>query len=65
MEHWCDTTQDGDTSLMLATREGHGGCVQLLLDKGAKVNRQNKVSAFRDQPSVSFYHVSFCEKGIV
>ena len=57
--------QNGDTPLMVASREGRDWCMQLLLDKGAKVNHQNKVSAFWDQPSVSFYHVPLCEDGIV
>ena len=59
--------QNGDTPLIVATRKGHDGCMQLLLDtcKGAKVDLQNKVSAFWDQPSVSSYHVPLCEEGIV
>ena len=47
MGHWCDmhlSLQDGDTPLMVASREGHDGCVQLLLDRGAQVDHQNKVS---------------------
>ena len=39
--------------------------MRLLLDRGAQVDHQNKVSAFRDQPSVSSYHVPLCEEGIV
>ena len=38
--------QDGDTPLMVASRWGHDRCVQLLLDRGAQVNHQDKVSAF-------------------
>ena len=57
--------QHGDTPLMVASREGHDGCVQLLLHRGAQVNHQNKVSAFWDQPSVSSYHCPLCEEGIV
>ena len=57
--------QNGDTPLMVATREGHYRCVQLLLDRGGQVNHQNKVSAFCDQPSVSSYHVPLCEEGMV
>ena len=51
MGHWCDmhlSLQDGDTPLMVATHEGHVGCVQLLLDRGAQIDHQNKVSAFWD-----------------
>ena len=38
----------GWTSLMVAARGGHVECLQLLLDKGAQVNHQKKVSAFWD-----------------
>ena len=44
--------QDGDTPLIVATLEGY---VQLLLDRGAQVDHQNKVSAFWDQPSFSSF----------
>ena len=56
MGHWCDmhlSLQYGNTPLMVASREGHDGCVQLILDWGVDVDHQNKVSAFRDQSSVS------------
>ena len=46
----------------MASREGRDGCVQLLLDKGAQIDHQNKVSAFWDQPSVFSYHVPLCEE---
>ena len=36
--------QDGWTALMKASQAGHMECVQVLLDKGADVNMQNKVS---------------------
>ena len=36
--------QDGQTALMLASVAWCIGCVKVLLDKGAKVNMQNKVS---------------------
>ena len=65
MEHWCNvhlSLQNGYTPLMRASREGRDGCVQLLLDRGAQIYHQNKVSAFRDQPSVSLYYV---QEGIV
>ena len=57
--------QNGNTPLMLASSGGHDGCVQLLLDRGAQIDHQNAVSAFRDQPSVSLYYVPLCEEGIV
>ena len=56
MGHWCDmhlSLQDGDTPLMVASRKGRDGFVQLLLNKGAQVNHQNEVSAFWDQPRIS------------
>ena len=31
---------------MMAARGGHVECLQLLLDRGAQVNHQKKVSAF-------------------
>ena len=68
MGHWCDmhlSLQYGSTPLMLASFWSHDGCVQLLLDRGAQIDHQNVVSAFRDQPSVSLYHVPLCEEGIV
>ena len=66
--HWCDmhlSLQDGDTPLIVATRGGHDGYVQLLLDKGAQIDHLNKVSAFWDQPSVTSYHVPLCDENIV
>ena len=36
--------QDGWTALMLASGSGHMECVTVLLDRGAEVNMQNKVS---------------------
>ena len=36
--------QDGWTALMMASEAGHMECVKVLLDKGAEVNKQNKVS---------------------
>ena len=68
MGHWCDmhlSLQDGYTPLMAASCCGGDGCVEILLNKGALVVHQNKVSAFWDQPSVSSYHVPLCEEGIV
>ena len=36
--------QGGWTALMIASGAGHMECVQVLLDKGAEVNMQNRVS---------------------
>ena len=36
--------QWGETAVMKALEKGHIECVQVLLDKGADVNLQNKVS---------------------
>ena len=36
--------QDGESSLIVASRNGHFEIVKLLLDKGAEVNLQNRVS---------------------
>ena len=57
--------QNGDTPLMVASGRGHDGCVQLLLDRGAQIDHQNEVSAFKDQPSVSLFNVLLCDEGIV
>ena len=68
MGYWCDmhlSLQYGYTPLMTASRWGHDGCVQLLLDRGAQIDHRNRVSTFRDQPSVSLYYVPLCEEGIV
>ena len=36
--------QDGETALMKASEAGHMECVQVLLDKGADANIQDRVS---------------------
>jgi ankyrin repeat protein len=41
--------QDGNTPLILASGLGHLECVKVLLDRGAHVNLQTKVSAFLDE----------------
>ena len=43
---------------MEASVRGHVGCVQLLLDRGAQANHQDKVSVVQS-------HVPLCEEGIV
>ena len=37
-------SQDGTTSLILASENGHAAVVSLLIDHGADVNAKNKVS---------------------
>ena len=37
--------QDGKTALMKVSEEGHMDCVKVLMDKGAQVNMQDKVSS--------------------
>ena len=37
--------QDGRTALVVALHNGHMECVKVLLDRGADVNMQDKVSA--------------------
>ena len=41
--------QAGDTPLMEAASRGNVECLQLLLDKGADVNQQNKASLFHHE----------------
>ena len=38
------TLQNGTTALMLASNEGKVECVEMLLDRGADMNMQDKVS---------------------
>ena len=38
------TLQNGDTALMLASQAGNLECVEMLLDRGADINMQDKVS---------------------
>ena len=40
----CIVYQDGWTALMIASEKGHKEVVKLLLDHGANINMQNKVS---------------------
>ena len=48
--------QDGVTALMMASREGRVECVKLLLNKGARANLSDKVSAGSHQV-LSLWHV--------
>ena len=50
--------QDGWIALMMASRAGHMECVQVLLDKGAEVNMQNKVSGVIIHCVHAMQHVS-------
>ena len=53
---------------MVTLSKGNVQCFQLLLDKGADVNQQNKVSLFhhevRSLPLVHVYHVPLYEWSI-
>ena len=59
----CLSLQCGQSPLMVAASRGNVKCVQLLVDKGADVNHQDKVSSFhhemRSLPLVHVYHISF------
>ena len=50
--------QDGWTALMMASHAGHMECVQVLLDKGADVNKQDKVSGVIIHCAHAMQHVS-------
>ena len=60
--------QDGWSPLMEAASTGYAKSLQLLLDKGADVNQQSKVSLFhhemRSLPLVHVYHVPLYEWSI-
>ena len=60
--------QDGQPPLLVALSKRNDQCFQLLLDKGADVNQQNKVSLFhhamRSLPHVHVYHVPLYEWSI-
>ena len=57
--------QKGETALQIASSEGHDECVQLLLDKGAKVNLYDEVSTVLQSLIVCLVYVPLCKKGIV
>ena len=66
----CDvylSLQDGRFPLMVATSRGNVQCLQRLLEKGADVNQQNKVSSFHHEMRslplvhVHVYHVPLYE----
>ena len=48
------TTQDGDSALMMAAREGRKGVVSVLINAGAALDQLNKVNTSH---SVLTYHV--------
>ena len=49
--HTC--TQSGDSSLLFASKEGHDGIVQMLLQAGATVDLQTKVKDCHYDSSVT------------
>ena len=50
--------QDGSTALMKASEEGQVKCVNVLLDRGAEVNMQDKVSGVFIHCVHAMQHVS-------
>ena len=57
--------QDGRSPLMVVASEGNVECLQLLLDKGADVNQQDKVSSFHhEMRSLPLVHVPLYEWSI-
>ena len=49
--------QDGFTPLYAASQNGHEGVVELLVDKRANVDQQNKVLVLHSK-RVDFYHIT-------
>jgi len=52
--------QDGDTALMMASARGHIDVVKLLLDKGAKINKRNRVGHFSRSSKMMRFNISMC-----
>ena len=53
--------QRGQTALIVASREGHVGCVMLLLKKDASADLLDEVSAGSHQ-LLSVWHVPLCKR---
>ena len=49
-------TQNGDTALHYAVRNGHYDCAQLLIQAGADVNIQSNVSTLYVHTAYHHYH---------
>ena len=61
------SSQDGRSPLKVALSKGNVKCIQLLVDKGANVNEQNKVSSFHQEMRslrLVQYHVPLYEWNI-
>ena len=56
-KNYMTSLQSGRTPLIYASRFGYVACVKVLLDRGALVNKQDKVSAFPHQTNVLIFCV--------